>query len=201
MHATRLVCFALGIWLAGGLFMAWVATQNFRSVDRLLDQPNPAARLDFKALDEAGPGTARLLLRYQVSEQNRFYFESWEEAQIVLGSLLFFFVLFGTREDKAVLGGVLLLILLVSAQRFFLTPEIIDRGRELDFLAPSANPPERAHFWLFHNVYSGVELAKWAITTLIAGRLVVGRRGGRSIGRARQKLDLVNKADHGHIDR
>src|SRR5215472_7728194 len=101
MHSERLICFLLGIWLAGGLFMAWVATENFRGAERLLHEGSLSARIDFKMLDDphtGGPGAARLLLRYQASEQNRFYFESWEEAQIVLGTVLFFIVLFRVRE-------------------------------------------------------------------------------------------------------
>ena len=133
MHSVRLVSFALGLWLAGGLFMAWVATQNFRGVDRLLDEPNPTAQLEIKALDDSkefGPGAARMLLRYHASEQNRFYFESWELVQIVLGSLLFFFLLFATREDRFSLTGVLLLLIVVAVQRASLTPEIVTRGPE-----------------------------------------------------------------------
>jgi hypothetical protein len=201
VHSVRLASFTLGLWLAGGLFMAWMATQNFRGVDRLLAEPNPAARLAFRTLDGPNPGAARLLLRYQVSEQNRFYFESWEIAQILLGSLLLFFMLFGTREDKYSLAVVLLLLILVAVQRFFLTPEVIAIGRTLDFVPPDGNPAERARFWLLHNAYSGVELLKWALTLLIAGRFVVGRHRSRSGGDVRKQLDMIDKANHRHVDR
>lgn len=198
MHSVRLVSFVLGAWLSGGLFMAWVATQNFRGVDRLLGQTNPAARLDVRTLDDpanSGPGATRLLLRYQVSEQNRFYFESWEIAQLVLGTLLFFFLLFGTREDKYILAGVLVLLVLTALGRFLLTPEITALGRSLDFVPPTAETTERSRFWLMHNIYSGGELAKWVILILLAGRLVVGRRGHKS-GDVRKQLDVINKANH-----
>src|SRR5215831_6530704 len=97
MHSRRLACLILGLWLAGGMFMAWVATENFRSVDRLMDSPNPMASLEFRTL---GPQASRLLLRYAASEQNRYFFETWETVQILLGVLFFFFLLFGTHEDK-----------------------------------------------------------------------------------------------------
>ena len=185
MHSVRLVCFVLGTWLAGGVFMAWVATQNFRSVDRLLDQPNPAAQLAFKTLDgdlKLGSGAARMLLRYQVSEQNRFYFESWEIVQIALGSLLFFFLLFSTREDKYSLAGVLLMLALVSVERFWLTPYLTVLGRSLDFVPPAEASSLRYMFRMEHSAYSGAELAKWAIGLLLVGRLSVGRRHRRSRG-------------------
>lgn len=203
MHSVRLVCFAFGLWLAGGVFMAWVATQNFRGVDRLLDQPNPIAKLDFKTLDtdkNLGPGTARLLLRYHVSEQNRFYFESWELAQIVLGTLLFFFLLFGTREDKYSLAGVLFLLVLVAVQRFALTPEITALGRTLDFVPQSADAGERSRFWMLHNAYSALELLKWIATVILVGRLVLGHRHRRSGRDVRQQLDEINKANYRHVD-
>ena len=53
--------------------MAMVATQNFRSVDRLLAKPAAPAAQDISKL---GHAAARDLLRYQVSEQNRASFTS-----------------------------------------------------------------------------------------------------------------------------
>ena len=85
MHTRRLSSLLLGAWLAGSLFMWMVATQNFRSVDRLLESPSPQASTQF---DKLGRDGARTLLRYHVGEQNRWYFETWELAQIVVGALL-----------------------------------------------------------------------------------------------------------------
>jgi hypothetical protein len=81
MHFRRLACFLLGGWLAGGFFMAAVATQNFRSVDRLLAKPAPLAR---EQVDKLGGISARALLRYQVAEQNRVYFETWGVVETAL---------------------------------------------------------------------------------------------------------------------
>lgn len=203
MHSVRLICFALGAWITGGFFMTWVATEGFRGADRLLGEPNPTARLQFKTLDaqqNSGPNAARMLLRYQVSEQNRFYFESWEIVQVVLGSLLFFFMLFGTREDKYSLVGVLLMLSVTMVQRFLLTPEIVVLGRAMDFARDDAVSPQYGRFWMLHKAYVSVELTKWAIGLIAAGRLITGRH--RSSRRhVREQLDLVDKADHRHIDR
>src|SRR5690242_11769627 len=97
MRSRRLACFLLAVWITGGVFMAWVATENFRSVDRLIGNANPLATMEFRTL---GVDASRNLLRYQVSEQNRFYFETWEIAQLLLGLFFFFFLLFCTREGK-----------------------------------------------------------------------------------------------------
>jgi hypothetical protein len=190
MHSVRLTCFALGFWLAGGLFVAFVATQNFRGVDRLLEDPNPVARLKFKTLDDP-----RQLLRYHASEQNRFYFETWEIVQLVLGSILFFFVLFATREDKITLGIVLLMLLIAAAQRFFLTPQIVTLGRAQDFGPPVSGFPA------LHAGYVSIEMLKWLLNFGLAARLVIGHRRRRSSSEVRNQLDMIDKPNHRHINR
>jgi hypothetical protein len=175
--------------------MLWVAAVSFSSVDRLLAQPHPVATAQFKAL---GRADARLLLRYQVAEQNRWYFATWETVQIVTGALFFFFLLFLTRENKFALLLVLLMIAAVLVQRFLLTPGMISLGRMIDFAPPNALPGERAQFWVLHSWYWGAELAKWALGLALAARLIL-RRGGRS-GDARQKFDVVDKANYRHVN-
>ena len=195
MNSRRLVSFLLGMWMGGGLLMLWVAAESFGSVDRLLAQPHPVATAQFKAL---GRGDARLLLRYQVAEQNRWYFQTWETAQIVIGVLFFFFLLFLTRENKFALLLVLLMIATVLVQRFLLTPGMISLGRMIDYALPDALPGERAEFWVLHGWYWGMELVKWALALVLAGRLIA-HRGGRS-GNARQKFDMVDKAYYRHVN-
>src|SRR4051794_6835029 len=73
MKIQRLTCVLLGAWIAGSLFMIMVATQNFRSVDRLLAAPGRGGA----QVEKMGRDDARTFLRYQVSEQNRWYFETW----------------------------------------------------------------------------------------------------------------------------
>ena len=84
MKSRYVACWLVGAWIAGSLFMILVATQNFRSVDRLLAAP-ASARAPFEKM---GHQEARTFLRYQVSEQNRWYFETWETVQLALGLAL-----------------------------------------------------------------------------------------------------------------
>ena len=114
--------------------MAWVATQNFREVDRLLSHSDPVATLHFKQLG----ADARPLLRYQASEFNRWLFHGWDNAQLIGGSAILFLLLFWSRENKMTLSGILLLLILAAIQRFVLTPEIIGLGRMLDFAPAGA---------------------------------------------------------------
>jgi hypothetical protein len=196
MHARRFACLILGLWLGGAIFMAWVATQNFREVDRLLDQASPAARLELKAL---GPN-ARTLLRYHAAEENRWYFRAWETGQIILGTGFLLVMLFGSRENQFTLGGIVLLILIVAVQRFFLTPEITAQGRVLDFMAPDAGLPDRNRFWVLHSAYAGVEVGKWVLMLVLGGKMIFSRqRSGRSRD-SRRELDMVNKPDYGRVN-
>lgn len=187
MHFRRLACFLLGAWLASGLFMAMVATQNFRSVDRLLAKPAASA---VRQLNKLGPG-ARTLLRYQVSEQNRWYFETWGIAETGIGVALLVVLLFGSSETYATLLLPLFMLLIVLVQRFVLTPEIVVLGRIIDFI-PSALPSsERSHFWMLHGAYSGLEVLKWALGLALAARLLF-RRKKRSEA-VHPDLDLVER--------
>ena len=177
--------------------MAWVATQNFRQVDRLLSREDPTATLRLKPLG----ANARPILRYQASEQNRWYFQKWETIQIIYGAFFFFVMLFGSRENKFVLLGVLLMIVLVMVQKFLITPEVTALGRMIDFVPPEQHSPERNRFWILHSAYTGVELGKWAVALLLTAQMVFSRkRSGRSRD-SRRELNSVDKADYRRVNR
>jgi hypothetical protein len=186
------------MWFAGGLCMQWITSDVSRSVDRLLDHPNPSATLQLKPI---GPVATRQILTYQVAEQNRYYRESWEAVQLILGFVFFFFMLFFTREDKVSLLIALLMLIAVAAQRFYVTPEIISMGRVLDFVPPDVYSPGRHRLPFVESAYTGIEVAKLGLGFLLAGWLVMGRGRRRSGRDVRQELDLINKANYRHIDR
>jgi hypothetical protein len=188
LHFCRLAVLLLGAWLGGCVFMDLVATGNFRSVDRLLAAPSPQAAERIQAM--GGREAARAFLRYQVSEQNRWYFETWECQQIALGAVLFLVLLFGAAADRVTLLLVLLMLAMVLAMRFFLTPEIIRLGRAIDFAAPGRPEPNRTRFWEFHGAYSAGELLKLGLAIVLAARLTLRRvnvqpaEGGRPTAQA-----------------
>jgi hypothetical protein len=166
MTARHFTCWLLGAWMAGSLFMIMVATQNFRSVDRLLAAPGNAAPI----VGQMGSQEARTFLRYQVSEQNRWYFETWEKIQLGFGAVLIAATL-GLRKSFAILAALMFALLLV--ERFYITPEIVRLGRLIDFVPSS---PERDTFWKFHGAYSGVELTKLALGLFLSGRMILTRQ-------------------------
>ncbi len=198
MHSRRLACFILGLWVAGGMFMAVVAIENLRSVDRLLNSPNPVASLEFRTL---GTQSSRLLLRYAASEQNRYLVENWEIAQIFLGILFFLFILFGTHEGKFSLFVGLALLLITVAQRLFLTPEIVAVGRTMDFVPPDAQSGARIKLMVLQRGYELIELFKWIVALSLAGRLVFARRSRSSRAEVKQQLDMLKKPAYREADR
>src|SRR5258708_27587450 len=182
MHFRRFAALLLGSWLAGCVFMDMVATQNFRSVDRLLAAPTPQIAERIQAM--GGRDLARVFLRYQAAELNRAYFDNWERAQIVLGAVLFLVLLFGSPPNRLMLLLTLLMLELVLVMHFYLTPEITRLGRVIDFVSPGTPSPDRARFWTFHGAYSACELVKFGLGTVLAVLLVGGRRGGRMSSQA-----------------
>ncbi|HTS28185.1 MAG TPA: hypothetical protein VMH81_20065 [Bryobacteraceae bacterium] len=199
MRSRRFACLLLGMWIAAGILMQWIAGENYAAVDRILDLPNPSASLQFKAL---GPTASRQLLRYEAAEQNRFYFECWETAQLILGTFFFFFLLFGTRENKFCLLAALLMVVGVGVQRFFLTPEINALGRMLDFVPQDVYIAGRRRLPVAQDAYEALEAAKLVLAAILAVWLLMGRgRARRSRTEVRQELDLINKANYGHVDR
>ena len=86
-------------------------------------------------------------------------------------------------------------------QRAWLTPEIVRVGRSLDFVLAGLNAPERAHFWQLHGFYSGAEVLKWVVLLGMTVRLVIGRHLGRSRSDVGKQFDMVDKANHRHVNR
>ena len=157
--------FCMAFWLAGTIFVAIVATQNFYTIDRLLtDSPNGVFR---HAVDTmTSTPTARELLRYLSSELNRLYFQYWNLAQLPLGILVLWLVSklpnskHATWEIAAMLAVVLFLMLVV-------TPPILSVGRSIDFVAREPVPPGMRTFALLHTAY-----AVFTLINIVLGILV-----------------------------
>ncbi len=172
--------------------MALVAYQNLREVDRLFSRENPSATLRLKQL---GP-EARTILRYEASEQNRRGISEWGVAQIIGGGLFFLVMLFGSREDKFLLSGILLMVLLAVLQRSLITPELTALGRALDFAPTGQHSVDQDSYQAVQIAYFGVEGAKGILALLLTGKMVFSRkRSGRSRD-SRREFDRVDKSDY-----
>jgi hypothetical protein len=172
MQFHRLASFIIGIWLGVSVFMDFVATQNFHNVGRVLGS------IDVRAVETAKKigdrGAALMLLRYFAGEANRYLFEQWEWAELLLGLALLLVLVFCGTNQKLALTLCLLMMCLVVSQRFKLTPMITNLGRELEF-SPSAS----RRFAAYHAAYGYVELTKLALGLTLALRLLIRSRSSK----------------------
>ena len=66
----------------------------------------------------------------------------------------------------------LVMLAIVLVMRFFLTPEITQLGRVIDFAAPGVPAADRTRFWTFHGAYSASELVKIGLGILLVVLLI-----------------------------
>jgi hypothetical protein len=170
--------FLLGSWLTGTILLAFVATQNFAAVDRILAHPTAQAATPLSALPH---DTMRPLLRHLASELNRLYFFAWGVAQIVFGVVLMILLLAMGRRVEAGLAAVMLAI--ANIQFLWMTPRITEIGRALDFVPRNPLPPSAApmlaQFWRFHASFTGSDLLLMALGLVVAWRLCFSKPAQR----------------------
>ena len=132
----------MGMWIMGSICMSVVATENFYTIDRLLDT---SANVEFHGdVQKLGHTPARDLLRYLSSELNRLYFQLWNGAQIVLGALALWLI---AGASKTVKWGIAAMLATVVLMVVYLTPAIVTLGRSLDFVPRDPAPPGMSRFW------------------------------------------------------
>jgi hypothetical protein len=192
MHYRRIVCLILGLWLGGGIIMAWFGARSFSIPDRLVNQSNPGFVLQTKPL-----GTAtRAVLKYEVAEMNRWLFQSWETLQIGIGAFFFCYLLFGTTEGKVTLLLALLMLILTAVQRIGISPTMSLLGSSLDYLPPETVATERAKFWLLHGAYIGIELAKLGLGIIVCASVLSRSRAVDPLN----QLNMADSAKHRHVN-
>lgn len=168
MHIRRLASFLLGAWLAGSFFMVLVVMHNIDAVDRLMTAPPRQVSLSVELLSDP---VARNFFRYQANELNRWYFETWEWAQLVLGAgLIAALVASGRRRSGLIFSG--LMLLSVVAMRFALTPQITRLGRLVEFAPIGQRASERALLSSFHNGYFALETLKIVLGLVLLSSLL-----------------------------
>ncbi|MGC9972685.1 MAG: hypothetical protein ABSE56_19050 [Bryobacteraceae bacterium] len=173
MHIRRLAAFLLGAWLACSLFLVLVAARNLSAAGRLVAAPLTSAASSVEILGETA---AQTFLRIQASELNRFYFETWEWAQLALGVVLLVTLVASASGRRS---GVLLCIFMlptVVVMRFVLTPQVTRLGRVVDVLPPDQPSPDRHRLWSYNTAYSVAEGIKYLFGLLLLSSLL--RRHG-----------------------
>ena len=174
MHARRIACFVLGLWLGAAFLMAWMQVENRRLAARLFTGSAEPAGV---SSSENAAGGAGALLSHRVLEQSGRVYQDWGALQLVLGVLFLFFLVFGTREKTLSIALALLMLAIVAVQRF-----VLDASgsyvRTSDLLA---------------------EGLKWCLGLALIFKIGV-RRQVRST-HTRNQFDLIDKADHRHVNR
>jgi hypothetical protein len=193
MHYRRIVCFLLGVWLGGGILMAWYGARSFHTVETIMTDSNPGFVMQTKTL---GPAVTRMVLRYAVAEQNRWLFRNWENLQICMAILFFCYLLFGTMEGKFSLGVMLAMLAVTLLQRLVISPELGLSARTIEYIPSDLAAQERARFWLLHNAYLAMEALKFGLG-LILGIIVMSRK--RS-GDPMNQFNMIDKANHRHVN-
>ena len=156
----------LGGWIAGTLILGAVATQNFRTIDRLLSAPRPEFG---SALAPLGHDQGRVVLRYLSSELNRLYFRAWGLIQIAIGAVLVAGA-FGLRPiDRVGVSGAVVIFVLVILLAV-LNWSIVPIGRSLDFLPRNPAPPALTRFGRLHLAYTLLDALKLVLCTWLLSR-------------------------------
>lgn len=167
--------------------LAFIATQNFERANEILSAPPPELA---KAIENAGSGNARMLLRHLVGEENRSFFSSWELAQFGIGALLTA-VLFIEPSSRKLAGLSAAMLVLTAFAHFIMTPELIWLGRSIEFLPVDAASKQRDQFSKLHVMYGVMEGAKILLGCVLAVLLfTMSRRRHRQ----KEQLDVSDLA-------
>ena len=156
--------FCMAIWLSGSVFISVIATQNFYTIDRLIDKsPNDVFRVVVETMENP---QARDLLRYLSSELNRLYFQYWNLAQLPVGIMALRLVSSIPRSRLAT-WGIVAMLCVVLFLMVFITPPILSIGRGLDFVPRIPPPPELRTFGLLHAAYSALTVVNVVLGVLV----------------------------------
>lgn len=166
-----LIAVLLGAWLGASIVADVAVTQNFQTVDRFLAGPgNAATEAQLKAI---GRAEERAILRRNAAEENNWIFLNWERVEIAISLTLLAFLM-ADRARGILLAGAVLLIVVLAAEHFFLTPEITSLGRIVDDLQVS--DPQYKTFWMLHGFYSGLDIVKMLVVCALGARIVFARQ-------------------------
>ena len=156
--------FCMAIWLSGSVFVTVVATQNFYTIDRLLERsPNEAFRVVAELMENP---SARELLRYLSSELNRLYFQYWNLVQLPVGIIALRLVS-SIPGSKHATWGITAMLCVVLFLMVFITPSMMSIGRSLDFVPRDPLPPSLRTFGLLHITFSALTLVNFIVGVLV----------------------------------
>lgn len=172
MKQHPVLAFLLGIWIGGSLLLGAVVYYNFSGFDDLFERnPKLAQHAGFAPSDTDAKKAS--LLWVHSAELNRVIFHRWNRLQIALAALALALAIYWRARwlPTALLALALGLALLVH---FGLEPQIVEIGRQLDFVARNPPPPMLEPFQQAHRNYWIAELARLGVLLLATAVLFGG---------------------------
>lgn len=167
---SKLIAFLFGSWMFGTVLMWWVAAQNFYIVDELLSPP--AAKLE--SATSLSLEKLRVSFRYLSSELNRDFFQNWAAIQLTLAAAILILMRVPPRESRLSYALAVAMTVPVVFFAFYLTPEMIEQGRSLDFIPRNPLPAGYERFGLLHGIYVGADVIKFILGMWVSWRLIRG---------------------------
>jgi hypothetical protein len=159
-----LLLLALGIWLGGSLVLTGAVSYNFAGFEDLFARnPRLAQRAGFDPADTAAKKES--LLWVHASELNRVFFSAWGRTQLVLGAIALGLAV-AARTRRHTVALIALALALAALLHLWVEPQIVELGRQLDFVPRTPPPPQLDGFQRLHGIYSAGELLRLAALTL-----------------------------------
>ncbi|MGC1955973.1 MAG: DUF4149 domain-containing protein [Gammaproteobacteria bacterium] len=160
------------LWICGGWFfltvcVGYVATANFSEL-----QPERLRQAE-SVLEPMGDAPAKArTLRYVASELNRHFFSVY--GWINLGLAAVALVLVGTsgRRTRWRTLALMLCFGIAAVGVLYLTPTLIDLGRQIDFVPREPVSEPVRQFYVFHRLNEGLELLKLILLTGVTVSLI-----------------------------
>ena len=175
MRYSRIAAWVLGAWLGGSLLLIYLAANGLeRATGLLTAPPAPLAQM----LQTLPPANQRAILRYVVVDQNHYYFEVWENAELATGFLVIAILFLGV-ESRLMSGLTLGMVLVVAFQHLKITPELSYLSRSIEFIPWTAESPPRDQFWKLHTLYVTLDVLKLALGSLVSWLLISSQRKRR----------------------
>lgn len=168
MKTRGLATVVLGIWLGGSLAVGLVVAYGFAGIDDLLARnPALAEHAGFDVTDVNAKKTS--LIWVHTSELNRVYFEAWNQAQLLLGLLTLGLIV---RAGKLPILLVAIATGLVAYVHFVIEPQVIELGRQLDFVPREPPPAIYTEFQQHHKTYFAIEMTRFMLVVIATAWLL-----------------------------
>ncbi len=176
MLTRRIATFLIGAWLGCGILVSILVLQNPGWAEHLLTDPSDGAKVLFTKIGESD---ARLVMDYVVSEQNRSYLSTWENAQMVIAVGMVVILALSSQRRFLPIAMVCGMLGLVLFQHLGVTPELMFRGRQADFLPEESAFSVAARLRTLTQIYAGAEAVKLLLGGVLASYFFAATAGTR----------------------